>query len=591
MVRRREVAEEETRFRLVGTARLLLVLVAIVGMLIIVFAKAADHWWYGVGGAVVAFVVLLVVHQRIERRRLRARAGLLYCERGCARLSGDWSAAREGAAFAKDDHPYGSDLDLFGKSSLFQRTSVAATRFGEETIASWLSAPPESAAAVTARQLAAKELSKKHELREQLAILGATLGDNHDPAPMLAWIEQKGEPFPQLLWQGLGVVVPTIVLGALVIGRARGWSTALSMGPYALSVLLGLSMRGKTSPVVAAVTSQESSLSAYGELFGLIESQKFESPLLVDVQKRVVSAAAGVVSATSSMRRLGVIVGFADGLSNEVFRLLVAPMFFFEPLIVLALDGWRRRNATAVRQWLMALGELEALSSFATMAFDDATLCWPEVTDTIRFEAVALGHPLIPRQKRIANDVSLSGPGTALVITGSNMSGKSTLMRAMGANVVLALAGAPACASELRIGMLRVATSMRVADSLAESTSRFYAELKKLKLVVDLAKKGDGVFFLLDEILHGTNSRERLIGARALVRDLLAKGALGAVSTHDLGLSDLDSELAGKVRNVHFQEQVDADVMTFDYRLREGVVHSSNALRLMKIVGLDIGES
>ena len=170
------------------------------------------------------------------------------------------------------------------------------------------------------------------------------------------------------------------------------------------------------------------------------------------------------------------------------------------------------------------------------------------------------------------------------------MSGKSTLMRAMGANAVLALAGAPTCAASLKLGMLRVATSMRVSDSLADSTSHFYAELKKLKLVLDLAKPGPGVFFLLDEILHGTNSRERLIGARAIVRSLLERGGLGAVSTHDLGLSDLEDELPRQVRNVHFQEQIAADVMTFDYSLRPGVVQSSNALRLMTIVGLDIGE-
>lgn len=590
LARAKELAAEESKFRLVGTARLLLVLGGLGGMLTIVFAHAASSWWNLVGACVAAFVALLVVHGRVDRKRLRARAGLSYFDRGLARLGGDHSGSREGGAFAKDDHPFAADLDVFGRASLFQRTSVAATRFGEEALASWLSAPAESAAVVTERQQAARELAKHPELREQLAVLGATLGESHDPAPMLAWIEDASGALPAWSWRVLGVVVPTVVLGAMIIGRGRGWPTSFALGPYGLSVLLGLGMRGRTSPVVAAVTSRESSLAAYGELFALVEHAKLESPLLARIQARVKASKEGTGAATAEMRKLGAIVGFADGLSNEVFRLLVAPMFFFEPLIVLALDGWRRRNAKSVRQWLLALGELEALASFATMAFEDATLSWPDVGDAIRFEATALGHPLINRSKRVANDVSLPGPSTALVITGSNMSGKSTLMRAMGANVVLALAGAPVCATKMQVGMLRVATSMRVADSLAESTSRFYAELKKLKLVVEMAKKGEGVFFLLDEILHGTNSRERLIGARALVRDLLAKGALGAVSTHDLGLSDLESELPGKARNVHFEEQVEGDVMTFDYKLRDGVVKSSNALRLMKIVGLDIGE-
>jgi DNA mismatch repair ATPase MutS len=215
-----------------------------------------------------------------------------------------------------------------------------------------------------------------------------------------------------------------------------------------------------------------------------------------------------------------------------------------------------------------------------------------ELTDEPVLEAEHLGHPLIDPTSRVSNDVALEGPGHALVVTGSNMSGKSTLLRALGINVVLANAGAPVCAKRLRLGSLRVATSMRVSDSLEEGTSRFYAELKKLRLVLELARAaksgGPAVLFLLDEILHGTNTRERVIGARAILRELIAQHAMGAVSTHDLALGDLESELEGRVKNVHFEEQVEGDVMTFDYRLRAGVVQSSNALRLMKIVGLDV---
>ena len=212
------------------------------------------------------------------------------------------------------------------------------------------------------------------------------------------------------------------------------------------------------------------------------------------------------------------------------------------------------------------------------------------------FQATVLGHPLIDTSKRVSNDVTLEGPGHALVVTGSNMSGKSTLLRAIGINAVLANAGAPVCAQSLVLGQLRVATSMRVSDSLEEGTSRFYAELKKLKLVLDLAAsirgKSEGTeLFLLDEILHGTNTRERLIGARAILRELLARGAMGAVSTHDLGLGDLEAEMPSQVKNIHFEEQVEGDVMTFDYKLRHGIVQSSNALRLMKIVGLDLADA
>ena len=189
---------------------------------------------------------------------------------------------------------------------------------------------------------------------------------------------------------------------------------------------------------------------------------------------------------------------------------------------------------------------------------------------------------------RVPNDVLLFGPGSALIVSGSNMSDKSTMLRAMGVSAVLALAGAPVLAKRLRIGPLSVATSMRIKDSLEHGVSHFYAELQKLRHVVDMAREGKAVFFLLDEILHGTNSRERLIGARAVIRELLTHGALGAVSTHDLAMSDLEQSLPGKVKNVHFEEQVEGEVMTFDYKLREGVVQSSNALRLMRMVGINV---
>jgi DNA mismatch repair ATPase MutS len=239
-----------------------------------------------------------------------------------------------------------------------------------------------------------------------------------------------------------------------------------------------------------------------------------------------------------------------------------------------------------------SIGEAEALASLGAFAYEHPDYAWPELAPGPLVEARGLGHPCIPRERRVGNDVALPGPGRALVVTGSNMSGKSTLLRALGVNAVLALAGAPVCARSMRIGPLGVATSMRVEDSLAGGISHFYAELIRLKQVVDRARApGAGaVFFLLDEILHGTNSRERVLGALAVVRDLLAQGALGCVSTHDLGITILERDLGGLVENVHFEEQVNGRSMTFDYVLRPGVVQSSNALRLMRAVGLDVPE-
>lgn len=257
-----------------------------------------------------------------------------------------------------------------------------------------------------------------------------------------------------------------------------------------------------------------------------------------------------------------------------------------------ALIRWRKRVGRRLRGWLQTIGEIEALASLGAFAFEHPGFVWPEPTAQPMLDARELGHPLIAAGRRVGNDVRLPSAGRALVVTGSNMSGKSTLLRAIGINVVLACAGAPVCARSMRLGPMRVATSMRVEDSLERGVSHFYAELQRLKRIVDWAREPSGspVLFLLDEILHGTNSRERVAGARAVVRDLLNRGALGAVSTHDLGITALAQELGDRVENVHFEEQVSGTTMTFDYVLRPGVVQSSNALRLMRAIGLAVNE-
>jgi DNA mismatch repair ATPase MutS len=255
-----------------------------------------------------------------------------------------------------------------------------------------------------------------------------------------------------------------------------------------------------------------------------------------------------------------------------------------------ALLQWRARAGRRLRGWLDVVGEVEALASLGAFAFEHPGFAWPELVSDPVFEAFGLAHPLIAEDRRVGNDVKLGGAVRAWVVTGSNMSGKSTLLRAMGVNAVLAAAGAPVCARQMRIGPLRVATSMRVDDSLEGGISHFYAELLRLKRIVDRARAPDeaAVFFLLDEILHGTNSRERIVGAASIVRELLGHGAIGAVSTHDLGIAELERDLAGRIENVHFEEQVEGSTMSFDYVLRQGIVQSSNALRLMRALGLAV---
>jgi DNA mismatch repair ATPase MutS len=328
-------------------------------------------------------------------------------------------------------------------------------------------------------------------------------------------------------------------------------------------------------------------------MLAAVEKEPFDAPLL---QKLRAALGGPGAEATRELGRLAAIVGYTDARRNEVFRFFIGPLLMWDAHCARALEKWRSRVGPALRGWLGALADVEALASLGSFAAEHPDFAWPELTTEATFEAKGLGHPLIAGSKRVTNDVRLPGGGHALVVTGSNMSGKSTLLRAMGLNAVLAAAGAPACATALRVGPLRVATSMRIADSLEQGVSHFYAELRRLKRIIDLARATPPnvtdprapVLFLLDEILHGTNSRERIIGACAVVRELVSIGALGAVSTHDLGITALEQELPGRVENAHFEEQVQGDAMSFDYTLRPGIVHSSNALRLMRAVGIDV---
>jgi uncharacterized membrane protein len=595
------VASLEARANLVATARLVVFGGAIALLATIVFAHLPSAAWLGFVGLVLAFAVLVVLHARIHEAKERKVAAARFHERALARMAGKWRAfPSTGERWALETHPYAGDLDVFGKASLFQLLDATSTRFGEEVLARWLSGEEPSsdfAEAVHARQAAVRDLAPRITLREELAVASSLLDEGKpDPRPFVMWAGQseagQNKSLPGSL-RAVALLMPVLTLGTAVAASLGLVPRAAFILPFALCIVILTLLRPRLAPNLEAASSKETSLSRYAGMLAILENETFEAPALIALQKRLRESGA---SATKEMASLSRIVGFLDARNNEVFRFFIGPMLMWDLWCALALDRWRSRAGRVAFGWFRALAELEALASLAGFTFERPDHVFPELVSGAVFEAESLGHPLIEAGKRVSNDVTLAGPAHALVVTGSNMSGKSTLLRAIGINVVLANAGAPVCAKSLKVGRLVVATSMRVSDSLDEGTSRFYAELKKLKLVLDLArkaKKGEvqgTVLFLLDEILHGTNTRERLIGARAFLRELLEQGAMGAVSTHDLGLGDLEGEMPEQVKNIHFEEQVAGEVMTFDYKLRQGIVQSSNALRLMRIVGLDVVE-
>jgi hypothetical protein len=538
------------------------------------------------------FVWQIVVHRRVRREEAwqATLAGL--AKEGLLRLDRDWQALEDSlprrervVASAPADHPYADDVGVLGRASLARLAGPVTSQRGRELLRSWLLAPAAVPDAVM-RQGALRELAPRVELRTRYAALGRLKGPEGlvGLERFLAWAE--GEPWMPsrpLLRASAWLLPPFLVVG-LVGYFAWGWLPWWILPATAHVVILRRSGAAMKDAFAESVMGGPP-LHALVPQIDLLFAESWTDPLLVALSDRL---GRGADSAQQQLDRLSRLLDSVESRRNA-FYATVAPILLLDVHLCAALDRWRAAHGASARGWIEALGEWEALSALATLAWDHPDWAYPTLDDegaAPELRAAALGHPLLEPAACVRNDVSVGPPGTFLFVTGSNMSGKSTLLRAIGANAVLAAAGAPVCAQELLMPPVRVHTSMRVEDSLTEGVSLFMAELLRIKEVVDAAgSPGRPVLYLLDEILHGTNTAERRIAARGVVRHLLAVGAIGAVSSHDLTLAE-SPDLKGASRPVHFREEVEGARLTFDYRLREGVATTRNALKLLEAVGL-----
>ena len=580
--RRRRAAAFARAERRLGTWRLA-VFVAGVALAWLAFgAGAVSPAW--LAAPVAAFAVLVLRHARVIPARRRAERAVQCYERGLARLEDRWAGGgAAGERFADPAHPYSSDLDLFGRGSLFELLCTARTRAGEEALAAWLcgAAPP---AEVRARQAAVAELCPCLDLREDLVVLGADVGAGLHPDALTAWAAA-----PPLLQSGALRAAAAALVGLTAVAAAAwaaGWT-----GPAPLAAgligeaLLALPLRARVASGIRAVELPGRDLGLLVEILARIEREIFAAPRLIAVRAALDTDG---VPPSRRIAQLEQLINLLDARRNQLFAIL-APLLLWGTQLALAIEAWRAVSGPAVERWLAAVGEIEAFCALATYAYEHPDHAVPEIADAgPLFEAAALGHPLLPRARCVCNDVHLAADAAVLVVSGSNMSGKSTLLRTIGVNAVLAQAGAPVRARRLRLSALAVGTSMRIADSLQAGTSRFYAEIRRLRQLVDLTGGPAPLLFLLDEILHGTNSHDRRRGAEAVVRGLVARGAVGAVTTHDLSLAAIADALAPRAANVHFEDHLEDGRLTFDYRMRPGVVRKSNALELMRAVGLEV---
>lgn len=535
-------------------------------------------------GPVVVFVGLVVWHDRVLGALDRATRGVRHFEHALARIEDRWSGwGSDGQAFEDEAHPYAPDLDLFGEGSLFQLLCGARTAAGEATLAGWLCAPADPGEA-GARQRAVAELAPGIDLREELARVAEEVERRLDPEALRAWAEA-----PPRLAGGASVLVAR-VLATLSVTTLFAWVLDwLPLVVFALVLAVQLVfaawLRPRVLAVVRAVEHPARDLTFFSELLAVVEAQRFEAPRL----RSLVSAlAVDGRPPSAQIKRLARRVHLLDARRNQFFA-PIGGLLLWTTQLAFALEAWRAESGPAVGAWIDAMGEFEALSSLAGFAYERPADVFPRfVEGPPCFRAEALGHPLIAAASRVCNDIAFGDEPRVLVVSGSNMSGKSTLLRTVGTAVVLAFAGAPVCARSLELTPVSLGASIRIQDSLQAGNSRFYAEILRLRQVMEIAEEQPPALFLLDEILHGTNSHDRGIGAEAVVRGLLARGAVGLVTTHDLALARVAEALAPAARNVHFVDHLEEGRIAFDYRMRDGVVEKSNALELMRAVGLEV---
>jgi hypothetical protein len=582
-------AELSRRDRRHSDARLvtfaLFVLLAALG-----WAGLASYWLLII--PIVAFGVLIQRHDRVIRARDAAARAIAFYERGLARIDDRWPGTGEpGERFADDHHPYANDLDLFGRGSLFELLSIARTRSGEETLARWLKAPatPDE---IDQRQQGVAEFTPALDLREALSLAGTDVRAGVNGEAVLAWAEDA--PMLSPMWlRWVAAAITTVVVISMIAWLQWNIERPLLVA-LAIQAAFAWPQQKRVERALRRADAAAHDLDILGHLLEQLEPQQFSSPRLAALHRAL---AAEGVAASQAIRTLHRLVELHDWQDNLFFLMFSAPVMWGTHL-AWAMEAWRRVHGRRVRHWLDAAAEFEAFSSLSAYRFEHPADPFPSIVappagarPEALFDGVDLGHPMLPAARSVRNDVRLAAEPGLLVVSGSNMSGKSTLLRTVGVNAVLAFAGAPVRAASLRLSPLAIGATLRIQDSLLEGRSRFYAEITRIRELADLAAGRVPLLFLLDELFHGTNSHDRLVGSSGVLRGLLNRGAIGLITTHDLALTAIARALAPHASNVHFDDTFDGQEIKFDYRLKPGPVTRSNAIALMRAVGLEVPET
>ncbi len=492
----------------------------------------------------------------------------------------------EGNEFIPKEHFYANDLDIFGHASLYQYINRTSSEMGSNTLAGWLLDPADSDT-ILQRQSAVKELSKQNEWRQKLQALGAAKKiQTATQIRLQKWFAEENRFINNKFWILLRFLLPAIMLTAIALNITDLLSNIVRNYFLLAAALIAFYISKKVSPLHQQVSKMTEELEVLRESIALIELTAFNSPYLKHLQKQFSEQNE---MASVKLKKLKGILERLDMRYNIVVFIPLDILLQWDLQQVLALEKWKEQNHKNVIEWFTALGLFEAVNSFATLSFNHPEWCFPILKlEHFFIEGKNIGHPLIQTEKCVNNPLKIDHAGELMLVTGSNMAGKSTYLRSIGVNTILAMAGAPVCASYFCLSPVQIISSMRIADNLEESTSTFYAELKKLKTVIDKVNDKEKVFILLDEILRGTNSLDRHTGSVALIKQLIKHNAAGIIATHDVELAKLKAVYPANILNYHFDVQVNNDELYFDYKLKEGICTSLNASILMKKVGIEL---
>ena len=544
--------------------------------------------FYAVGLATLLLIIFikLIYKDLANRSAIKHLGHLIQIDKDeLLALEGLYYHFESGRSFIPQDHFYANDMDVFGHASLFQYLNRTTSEPGAEKLAEWLSSPA-NADIIIERQEATKELITKNEWRQKLQALGKENSIKKSTLQQIKnWLKAPTAFIQFKHWQWLRWLLPAIILTVtslyiIDIVTENIWYLFLF-----IYLVIGYQLNKIVAPIHNQLSMLVDDLEVLSNSLSIIETESFDTSLLQDLKKSLQQNR----NASVKIKELKKILNRLDLRYNMVISIPLNVLLLWNLQQVLDLEKWKKANDSNVASWFDILANFEVINSYSTLHFNNPTWCFPSINEThFSIQANGMGHPLINEKKRVNNFINITGAGEVMLVTGSNMAGKSTYLRSIGINTILTMAGAVVCAETFEISAVQLISSMRIADNLEESTSTFYAELKKLKTVIEKINKGEKVFILLDEILRGTNSLDRHTGSEALIRQLIKQKAAAILATHDVELAGLENEFPGNILNYHFDAQVNGEELFFDYKLKKGVCTNMNASLLMKKIGLEM---